>query len=102
MTVPLVAALGMLIVYTAFAGFRSASQMIAFTQRQSRVNAVLRASIVYAYELAHNRFGDLSNQDEFKGTRSLPARVAIIGIRSLSGFGNLVKTPSPISALPPR
>jgi hypothetical protein len=23
------------------------------------------------------------------------------GIRSLSGFGNLVKTPSPISALPP-
>lgn len=34
-------------------------------------------------------------------TLSLPAEEHICGIRSLFGFGNPVKTPSPFSALPP-
>jgi hypothetical protein len=34
-------------------------------------------------------------------TLRLPAEVIINGIRSLFGFGSLVKTPSPFSALPP-
>ncbi|MDA3962085.1 MAG: prepilin-type N-terminal cleavage/methylation domain-containing protein [Planctomycetota bacterium] len=72
-------ALGAVIVFTAVAGFRSASGMIAYTQRQARTNAVLRASMLYAFELADNRYGDISAASvRQRGQRMLPTSDASV------------------------
>jgi Tfp pilus assembly protein PilE len=85
-------ALGMLVIYTAYAGFRMASQCIVTANRLSLENSLMRSG----YSLAHEQLDFWTNLDDPNNANQESLRASGINVHGLSWSGAFtVQAPFP-------